>query len=155
MSHAILSCASFSHNDVLTLAKLYEVSFSYYRNHHSPQAVDFIREIRTIAGLGLTAVLADDGYLYPYQIYFDEFIRGNKGDFREDVGATSLWGKRMAEMIEISLGSFRRLNYPGYYADFVEAIEKNLKNVRVHLAGKAAEGQRLFDALPFKRRNGY
>ena len=155
MAHPSVSCRPFSDNDVLILANLFEISFSYYRDHYSPQAIDFIREIRTIAGLGLTAVLSDNGYLYPYQTYFNEFIQGNKGDFREDTAAASLWGKRMAEMISISLGSFRRLNYPGYYAEFVEAIEKNLKNVRIDVAGKTAEGKRLFDALPFKPRRSY
>ena len=139
----------------MILAELYEVSFSYYRDHRSPQAADFIREIRTIAGLGFTAVLADDGYLLPYQSYLDDFIRGNLGDFRGDPGHASLWGQRMAEMIEISLGSFRRLNYPGYYADFIEAIEKNLKNMRIDLAGKTAESKRLLNALPCKSRNRY
>jgi hypothetical protein len=155
MAKPSLSCAPFSDNDVLILAHLFEISVDYFRSHQSPQAMDFIREIRTIACLGLTAVLSDDGYLYPYQTYFNEFIQGNKGDFREDTGAASLWGKRMAEMISISLGSFRRLNYPNYYRDFVEAIERNLKNVRIDVAGKTAEGQRIFDALPFKQRNRY
>ena len=65
MAQNILSDAPLSHNDKLILADLFEVSFTYYRDHQSPFVTDFIREIRTIAGLGFTAVLADDGYLYP------------------------------------------------------------------------------------------
>ena len=155
MAKSILSGTPFSHNDKLILSDLFEVSFTYYRDHQSPFVTDFIREIRTIAGLGLTAVLADDGYLYPYQSYFNDFIQGNQGDFREDAGHASLWGQRMAEMITISLGSFRRLDYPDYYHDFMEAIEKNLKNVRIDLAGKTAEGKRLLNALPVKLRPHY
>ena len=55
----------------------------------------------------------------------------------------------------MSLGSFRRLSYPGYYTDFIEVVEKNLKNVWIDLAGKTAEGERLFNALPLKRQNRY
>src|SRR5688572_27542585 len=111
MSDAILSCTPFSHNDVQVLASLFALSVDYYRQHSSPFATDFIQDLRTIAGLGLTATLRD-AYLYPYYTYFQKFIQGNQGDFRNDPGAPSLWGQRMAEMISMSLSSFRRLGFP-------------------------------------------
>ena len=152
MADPTLSARRFQHNDVLVLASIFEVSFDYYRNHTSPNISDFISELRTLAGLGLTASLVDDGYLYPYQIHFDAFIRANKGDFSNDPGVPALWGQRMADMVTLGLDSFRRIGYPGYYIDFIETIEKILKNIRIDLAGKTDEGKRLFDALPYKPR---
>jgi hypothetical protein len=152
MANDSLSTTPFSHNDVLVLARLFEVSFDYYRHHTSPNVSDFIGELRTLAGLGLTASLVDGGGLYPYQIHFDQFIRSNKGDFRGDPGTSALWGQLMAGMLTLGLDSFRRLGYPGYYADFIETIEKMLKNIRIDLAGKSEEAQRIFNLLPCKPR---
>lgn len=152
MTICSVAAAPLSHNDVFVLAKLFEVSFDYFRTHTSPNVADFILNLRTIAGLGMTASLADDGGIMPYQMHFNRFLYSDQGDFREDANSPSIWASMMADMVAISLDSFRRLNYPGYYADFVCAVDKTIKNVRIDLASETEEAERIVNLLPYPRR---
>jgi hypothetical protein len=152
MSNPSVMGAPLSRKDILILAHLFEISVDYYRTHTSPGVLDFIQALRTLAGLGLTASLADGGYLYPYHTYFDRFARAECGDFRQDPGVSALWGQTLAEMVSLGLDSFRRLGYPGYYSDFRETLEKAIQNIRVDLAHQGDEAKRLLEKLPKKPR---
>ncbi len=153
MTNRSVAAAPLSHNDVVVLGKLFEISVNFFRTHQSPNAQDFILELRTIAGLGLTASLVDNGGLMPYQIYFNRFVHAEQGDFLKDQSHhTSLWGKTMANMVAISLDSFRRTNYPNYYADFRESIRKTIQNVRVTQEGGDDNAKGILDLLPLPAR---
>jgi len=155
MTNRSVAAAPLSHNDVVVLGKLFEISVDFFRTHQSPNAQDFIFELRTIAGLGLTASLVDNGGMMPYQTYFNRFVNAEQGDFLKDQSHhTSLWGQTMANMVAISLDSFRRLNYPGYYTEFRAAIKKSIDNVRVTAEGSADNAERIMGLLPLSgRRN--
>ncbi len=150
MPYRSVAAAPLSHNDVVVLGKLFEISVDFFRTHQSPNAQDFVLELRTIAGLGLTASLVDNGGLMPYQTYFNRFVNAEQGDFLKDQGNhTSLWGQTMANMVTISLDSFRRLNYPGYYEAFRKAVEKAIQNIHVAQEGKHEDAERILALLPF------
>lgn len=155
MTNRSVAVAPLSNNDVLVLAKLFEISVDFFRTHQSPNTKDFLLSLRTIAGLGLTASLADDGGIMPYQIHFNRFIHAKQGDFRKDKNDhASLWGSTMANMVAMSLDSFRRLNYPAYYADFFAAVEQAIKNVRVDLENETENSERILKMLPHPPRRG-
>lgn len=152
MTNVSVTATPLSHNDVFVLARLFEVSFHYFRTHSSPNVTDFILDLRTIAGLGLTASLADDGGIMPYQMYFNRFIHAGRGDFREDDQSTSLGANTMANMVMMGLSSFRRLNYPDYYASFISRVEKTIQNVRIDLADETENAERMVRLFPYPLR---
>jgi hypothetical protein len=151
MTNRSVAAAPLSHNDVVVLGKLFEISVNFFRTHQSPNAQDFILELRTIAGLGLTASLVDNGGLMPYQTYFNRFVSSEQGNFLKDRGDHT-WGQTMANMVAISLDSFRRLNYPGYYTEFRAAIKKSIDNVRVAAEGSADNAEKIMGLLPLSKR---
>lgn len=142
-----VAAAPLSDNNVVVLANLFQISIDFFCTHQSPNAEDFIVELRTIAGLGLTASLVDNGGLMPYQTYFNRFVNAAQGDFLKAQGDCA-WGQTMANMVAIGLASFRRANYPHYYGDFRESIKKAIQNIRVTQAGGDDTARSILDLLP-------
>jgi hypothetical protein len=139
----------FSDNDVAVLAELFEIPVNFFRTHQSPNAKDFIAALRTIAGLGFTAALVDDGGIIPYQTYFNRFIDVAQGDLvKHQNDHASLCGKTMANMVAMGLDGFRRINYPAYYMNFREAVKCSIQNVLIGQESKANEAERIMRLLP-------
>lgn len=136
-------------DDVSRLADLFHVSFQYYATQLSPLISDFIRDIRTIAGLGFTACLADETYAVCYQGYLDCFIQHDRGDFRQHRGALFLLSQTLANMVILAIDSFRTLPHCSYYPSFVEVVKKTIDNVRTGMAGKRAEAKLILKLLEY------
>jgi hypothetical protein len=147
MSNRIIADIHLSEQQVKLLAELFAVLFTHYRTHSTPSTNDFIRQLRTLAGLGLTASVVE-GFLSPYQHYFNEFTTAQCGEFRGDPGADALWGNRIANLVALGLDSFRRISYPPYYADFAAAIESCLKSLPMDLAGLGDDAEAVLTLLP-------
>ena len=149
MPYRSVPTRSMSDNDIIVLAKLFEIPIEFFRSHQSPNAKDFTTALRTIAGLGFTAALVDDGGIMPYQSYFNRFIHAEQGDFVKDQTIhTSTCGQTMATMVVMGLDGFRRTQYPAYYEDFREAIKTAIQTVLTAGAGKAGEVERILRLLP-------
>ena len=151
MTISIVAAAGLSHNDVFLLARLFKVSFDFFLTYTSPQVEDFLLNLRTIGGLGMTASLADHGGVLPYQTSFNRFC-SERGNFRKSIIAPSLWASTMVDMVAMGLDSFRRLNYPGYYSDFLDAVESSIKNIRVDIEGETKNAEKILALLPDRRR---
>jgi hypothetical protein len=70
----LLSC-----NDIPILAQLFEESFDYYIKKNPLFVADYIRDLRTLVGLGFAAVLADNGMVCVYQTYLKSFMAADRG----------------------------------------------------------------------------
>lgn len=136
-------------DDISRLADLFHVSFQYYSTQLSPLTSDFIRDIRTIAGLGFTACLAAETYAVCYQSYLDCFIQHGRGDFRQHRGALFLLSQTLANMVILAIDSFSTLPNCNYYLSFVEVVKKTIDNVRTNMAGKKAEAKLMLKLLEY------
>jgi hypothetical protein len=108
-------------------------------------AEDYLREIKTIVGLGFTAVLVDSSFLTIYYNKFNSFIQYM--DFKKHTGALSVLSLNIAEMVDLSSYVFRIIQYPGYYKDFSIALRKALTRMGSQLAGKSEEAEKLLQII--------
>ena len=141
---SVAAAPSSRNGDVIRLAALFYISFEYYSAHASPMGAAFIQDIRTIAGLGFTACLANDGYIACYQPYLHYFLNHDEGDFRKHPGALPILSEALAHMVVLGMKSFRILrnpSYPHYYHAFIHAVKKTTNNVRTNMAGKNEEAR--------------
>jgi hypothetical protein len=136
MGTRILAVEPLSRNDLPILAQLFETSFDYYIHNSSPFFSDYLKALRTVAGLGFSAVLADKGSLLSiYKPYLERFLENDKGDFKsKPLGKTAI-AQSLAEMVRTSLISFSALQCPSYYPYFVEALYYTIAKIP-HLTGK-------------------
>ena len=140
MAKASLAVHPLSRNDISIIAKLLEQSFDYYLNHISPFYSDYLCSLRTVVGLGYTAVLTDTFKLSTYQRYLNCFIEQKKGDFRKAEGAKKLIAQVTAEMVGTAVSSFKVLRYPLYYGEFVKALHHTIATVpRLTIANNEAD----------------
>jgi hypothetical protein len=146
MANSRVAVQSLSRNDLSLIASLLEESFDYYLNHNSPFFVDYLRALRTLVGLGYTAVLADNALLSIYQRHLDGFHGQQNGNFREREGAKTFIAKSVSEMISVAITSFSALEHPRYYHDFLQALHYSLFKVP-RLTEDVEEGKRLLKGL--------
>ena len=129
MAKSILAVEPLSRNDIPILANLFEVSFDYYINNNSPFFIDYLCSLRTLVGLGFTAVLADRTLLCIYQHYLERFIAHDEGNFRVSQHAKILIAQSVAEMVVTATVSFSALKNPRYYEDFRVALHYTLAKI--------------------------
>ncbi|KTD25156.1 hypothetical protein [Legionella maceachernii] len=150
MGNIRLTVHPLSRNDIAILANLFEASFDYYIHHNSPFFIDYLRNLRTLIGLGYTAILADGALLSVYQRYLDNFIEQKIGNFRERQQNKLLIALSTAEMIGSAVISFSALKFPQYYDDFIEALYYTIvRNPEIIDYKKDAE--RIFNQLKGSR----
>lgn len=147
MANMIVHGGILTDQQMMQFRQLFTLPFHYYRNHTSPFESDFIRHLRTLAGLGFTASIVE-GYLCPYQSYFNAFNAADCGAFQHDAGADDLWGSRLAEMVTLGLNSFRRIGFPPYYADFFAAIQAALQSIPLECGDQRKEAEQLLHLFP-------
>lgn len=82
MANIRLTVQPLSRNDISIMTSLLEQSFDYYLNLYSPFFSDYLRALRTVVGLGFTAVLADRSLLSIYQWYLNHFMQQKEGGFQ-------------------------------------------------------------------------
>lgn len=145
MAEHMLTAKLLSRNEITMLAQLFETSFDYHLNHQSAFFTDYLRSLRTLAGLGFTAVLADRDLLSVYQIYLRQFMAQKEEDFSKSPNKT-LIAQSAAEMVATSIISFRALNFPRYYETFNQALKSTAANIP-RLLCRASEAESLFTRL--------
>ena len=148
MANVRLTVQPLSRNDIVILANLFELSFDYFINHNSPYFIDYISSLRTLVGLGLTAAaaLADKDLLCIYQRHFDNFMRHKAGNFKESEGAKTLIAQSVAELVATAVISFKALNYPRYYKDFMVALHHTMAKIP-KFTDKDSEAERILSYL--------
>jgi len=146
MANIRLTVQPLSRNDISIIASLLEQSFDYYLNHNSPFFSDYLCSLRTLVGLGFTAVLADRSLLSIYQGYLSNFIGQKEGDFREARSATKHIAQSTAEMVGTAVISFKALRHPRYYGDFLQALHYILTKIPT-LTNDAKEAERILNGL--------
>jgi hypothetical protein len=132
MAKGILAVEPLSRNDIAILAQLFEISFDYYINNHSthsPFFNDYLKHLRTLVGLGFTAVLVDRSLLCIYEHYLERFMGQKEGDFRERKHAKTLIAQSVAEMVATSTISFSALQFPRYYDEFSTALHYTVAKI--------------------------
>ena len=67
MAHYSLTARPFSNNDIASLAKIFEIPLQYYDQRTSPLEKDHFKNIRTLIGLGFTAILVDGDLAFVYE----------------------------------------------------------------------------------------
>ncbi len=136
--------------DIIRLAELFHISFEYYATHESPLGDDFVRDVRTLVGLGFAACLADGSYIGCYQPYLTYFLNHDHGDFRKHSGALKPLSDAIAHMVLLAVSSFRilrDLNYPDYYQAFINVVKKTTNNIRTNMAGKNEQAREILKRL--------
>ena len=73
-------------------------------------------------------------------------MRHGEGDFREKEGAKSLIAKSVAEMVGVASISFSALRYPGYYQNFIEALQYTIAKIPA-FSNKQENAQQILDRL--------
>ncbi len=150
MANIRLTVQPLARNDIAILANLFEMSFDYYINHNSPFFVDYLKNLRTLIGLGFAATLADKSLLSIYQYYLNNFMAHEEGNFKTEEGAKRLIAQSSAEMIASSTISFSALDYPSYYEDFMKALHHTVAKVPEFTEMKM-EAARILSYLTVKR----
>ena len=145
MAKHMLTALPFSRNEISTLAHLFELSFDYHLNGRSAFFTDYLRSLRTVAGLGFTAVLADRSLLSIYQIYLRQFMAQEEGDFSKSPNKTFI-AQSVAEMVGTAAISFRVLGFPCYYEAFNRALGDTVARIP-RILGKTSEVESLLTRL--------
>ena len=151
MANIRLTVQPLLRNDIVILANLFELSFDYYIKNNSPNFIEYIQSLRTVAGLGFTAAFVDEGLLFIYQRSFDQFMMHNEGNFKENEGAKRLIAQSAAGMVATAILSFNALNYPRYYEDFRAALRYTIAEIPKY-TDKEAEAERILSYLTVKKR---
>ena len=146
MANIRLTVQPLSRNDIVSLANLFELSFDYHIKHNSPFFIEYLRSLRTVAGLGFTAALADEGLLFIYQRYLNHFMRHKEGNFKESEGSKRLIAQSAAGLVSTAVLSFDALNYPRYYEDFIAALRYTIAEIPKY-TDKEAEAERILSYL--------
>jgi hypothetical protein len=133
-----------SSNDIPSLAQIFAASLQAYCKSFSPSEKDYIDNLKTIVGLGFTAIIIDGGLLSIYQPCLSTFLAHIGKKQTSDIHNTSL---AVARMIDSAVGSFRRIRYPDYYQSFVKAVKETLDRTNLHGTGKGEEAERLLRIL--------
>jgi len=141
----ILSTLRLSRNDISSLAHIFDVNFRYFCANNSPFATDYLSEIKTIVGLGFTAVLLDGSFIAAYHDKFNNFLQYL--DFKNHENSLRFMSSNIAEMIDLAAFVFRLIKYPRYYEDFANALRKALGRVGTMLSGENAEAERLLQLI--------
>ena len=130
MAQNMLAGKPLSRNEICKLADILEEVFdSYLKN---PLFIDdYLKVLRTLIGLGFTAVLADRMLLPIYQHYLHAFMQQDAGHFKENEGAKRYIAQCTSEMVGTALICFSALKYPGYYRDFSKALSDAMPRIRI------------------------
>jgi hypothetical protein len=145
MANDSLTAKLFPNNEIINLAKLLEIPLLYYRENNSPIEKDHIKELRTIIGLGFTAILVDGAWTSIYERYLRAFLVCDQLTRTEDM--ISQLALATAEIAGGASYIFRILNHPEYYKDFEVALKKVVNHLSIRLYGKSEEAERLLKIL--------
>jgi hypothetical protein len=127
-----LSARPLLRNDISTTAQLFEVSFDHYLNDDAPFYNDYLRALRTLAGLGFTASLADYDLLSSYQTRLKWFLDQHAGDFKGG-GDKKIIAQLLSEMLWSCSVCFSALQYPSYFEEFAQALGYTMAKIpRLH-----------------------
>ena len=129
MANIRLTVQPLSRNDIVILANLFELSFDYFLNHNSPFLIDYLQSLTNFDRTWVCSALADKDLLCLYQHYFDTFMKHKEGNFKESKGAKKLIAQSVAELVAIAVISFKSLNYPRYYEDFMVALHDTMAKI--------------------------
>jgi hypothetical protein len=151
MAKGILAVPPLSRNDISILAHLFEVSFDYYIHNNSPFFLDYLQALRTVVGLGFTAVLVDRQLLCIYQRYLELFLAQEEGNFKERKEGKTLIAQSVAEMASTAVISFSILKFPHYYEDFLLALHYTMAKIP-ELIDENNEAERILSYFIVKRR---
>lgn len=149
MANWILTATPLSCNDIPILAQILQKSFDYYANHNSAFFKEYLQALRTVVGLGFSAVLTDEFLLTCYQNYLNPFINCGKGDFKVHEGSLLGIAQQTAEMVRIATISFQALQYPRYYADYIGALHYVMKRIATigELTDEESDADRILNYL--------
>lgn len=145
MAHNSLTSTLFPNNEIINLAKLFEIPLLYYREKNSPLEKDHIKALRTIAGLGFTAILVDGAWTSIYDRHLRAFSTCDQ--LTRTKNMISQLALATAEIAGGASYIFRVLNHPGYYKDFEVALKKVVNHLSIQLDGKTEEAERLLKIL--------
>ena len=140
MANQIVTTSVLSRNDISSLAKLLEIPFHYYDQHHGPLQQDYLNKLSTIVGLGFVAALVDGNTVTVYKNYLNVYQQ--QRDFKHRPEAIAQLATAIATMINWAAFLFRCLNYPGYYVYFAQLLEAIIKSISLGTYGKLAVGQK-------------
>jgi hypothetical protein len=146
MAGIIMAAQPLLRNDIPILAQLFEVSFDYFINHHSPLFTDYLQSLRAVVGLGFTAVLVHEGLLCCYEPYLKRFIAHDAGDFQANQGAKTLIAQSVSEMVNTATLCFEFIRYPRYYEDFIKALRYTIARIPER-ANEKSEAERILNYL--------
>lgn len=131
MAHSSLAATPLSHNDIIGLTQLFQRAFHYHRyrvnRHQETNWKNFLREIRTVVGLGFTATLVEGDLVELYSSDLAAFLE-NQTFINSCSNHLSL-AKAFANMVCLGSDFFRYLDYPEYYKDFLWSLRRCLLHI--------------------------
>ena len=131
-------------NDIFIIAQIIEHSLDYYHSPHSPLVSDYLQALRTLVGLGYTAVLAD-GYLrHAFEPYLARFLAAEE-EINVHPKSKERMGRSAAKMVHIATLSFYKLKFTPHYTLFIALLRQTLSQVPG--LGREEEVERILNHL--------
>ena len=114
-----------SHNDITSLATLFESKFEHYRTHQSPSELNYLEQLKTAVGLGFTAIMVDGALVCIYEQRLKQFL-GYFSAWQSGVSFSAA-AFSAAEILNAAAYLFSILRYPDYYPIFKKNVQKAAK----------------------------
>ena len=129
MAKSILATTPLSYNEISSLAQLFSNTFLRLNELDTlstqvQQKRLFFQKAHTVVGLAFTAALVEQDSLALLNPHLKRFLRYRVNDRNRFASATA--GIAMGDIISLGSDAFRTLEYPGYYGNFLQALQECL-----------------------------
>lgn len=128
-------------NEIVNLAKIFEIPLLHYHKNESIFKKDHLKKLRTIVGLGFTAILVDGALISTYERYLRTFIACDQIKSTENTIYQLAYAA--AQITAGASYAFKITKYLNYHKDFVIALKKVINHLSIHKDGKNKEAIRL------------
>ena len=118
MAKRIVTVSSHPFNPVSQLAELIQAAFEERSVHSDYFSIDFKQQLRTFAGLGFAAVMAEGSKIKYCRPLLASFLRYSILPRKKNFQMLSV---AVAELVCNAMCPFKVLGYPRYYDDFLLA----------------------------------
>lgn len=146
MSNEILTPKPLSHNQMAQLAEILEHNFQYHRKQQTLFHHEFISTLKTVVGLGFTAIMVDCLYLPTHQpdfiLFLDYFSADAKHDSILPVALAA------AKIMDTAAHVFRSRDLSSdHYNAFAKTLQHVVNSGLLDSDKKQEESQRLIQQM--------
>ena len=154
MAKLILAAPAGSHNPLsyihLNTACLTELFLLAYQRHISqsdPEVGNFITQLRQLVALGYKACRQYPHRRCAYNIYRQQFLQYDEGDFHKHLYLVDVFAQGLAQMTQWAVQSYQALGCPESYELFLQVLEDILKPEKIASIAQQTAAYQLLEEL--------